>query len=80
MRWRSWLPLAGSVGIAAAGAGLTWKSNPLTGERSGLIVMFGDRASALPALILLGALLVALAGVVAPYQARDLRICCVTTR
>jgi hypothetical protein len=65
VRWNSWLPLAGSVTTAAAGAGLTWESNPLGGERSGLIVMFGDRAPALPALILLGALLVALAGVVA---------------
>lgn len=50
---------------AAAGASLTWESNPLGGERSGLIVMFGHRASALPALTLLSALLVTLAGAVA---------------
>jgi hypothetical protein len=59
------LPLAGSVATAAVGAGLTWESNPLGGERSGLIVMFGGRVSALPALILLGGLVVAFAGVVA---------------
>jgi hypothetical protein len=35
------------------------------GERSGLTVMFGDRASAPATLVLLGALIVALAGVVA---------------
>ena len=46
---RSWLPLAGSVATAAAGTGPTWESNPFGGERSGLIVMFGDRASELPA-------------------------------
>lgn len=50
---------------AAAGTGLTWESNPLAGERSGLIVMFGDNASTLPVLILLGALLVTLAGAAA---------------
>lgn len=59
------MPLAGSVLTAAAGTGLTWESNPLAGERSGLTVMFGHRASALPVLILLGALLTALAGVAA---------------
>jgi hypothetical protein len=65
MRGRSWLPLAGSVLTAVAGTGLTWESNALAGERSGLAVMFGHRASALPVLILLGALVMALAGVVA---------------
>jgi hypothetical protein len=59
------LPFAGSVVTAAAGAALTWDCNPLGGDRSGLIVMFGERASALPALILLGALLTALSGFVA---------------
>jgi hypothetical protein len=65
MRWTTWLPLAGSVLTAVAGAALTWESNPLTGESSGLIVMVGHRASAVPAMILLGALLVALTGAVA---------------
>jgi hypothetical protein len=59
------LPFAGSAVTAAVGAGLTWDCNPLGGERSGLIVVFGDRASALAALILLGAWLVALGGFVA---------------
>jgi hypothetical protein len=61
------LPLAGSVLTAAAGAALTWESNPFGGERSGLSVMFGHGASALPALIVLGALLLTLAGVVRTY-------------
>lgn len=44
---------------------MTWESNSLSGESSGLIVMFGHRASAVPAMILLGALLVALTATVA---------------
>ena len=59
------MPLAGPVVAAAAGAGLTWESNPLGGERSGLVVMFGRHAPVLPSLILLGALLVTLAGAAA---------------
>ena len=59
------MPLAGSVLTAAAGTGLTWESNPLARERSGLTVMFGYHASALPVLILVGALLTALAGAAA---------------
>ncbi|GIM94776.1 hypothetical protein [Paractinoplanes toevensis] len=62
------MPLAASVVTAAAGAGLTWESNPLGGERSGLLVMFGDRASALPVLILVGALLLTIAAVVATMR------------
>jgi hypothetical protein len=65
MRWRSWLLLSASVVIAAAGAGLPWAHNPLVAERSGLTVMFGDRASAPATLVLLGALTVVLAGIVA---------------
>lgn len=57
--------LSAPVAIAVAGAGLPWARNPLAGERSGLTVMFGDRASAPATLVLLGALMVVLAGVVA---------------
>ncbi|MGI5152991.1 hypothetical protein ACQEVC_42525 [Plantactinospora sp. CA-294935] len=45
--------------------GLPWARNPFVGERSGLTVMFGDRAPAPVTLILLGALMVVLAAVVA---------------
>ncbi|GGN98117.1 hypothetical protein GCM10010112_90920 [Actinoplanes lobatus] len=58
------MPLCAAVVTAAAGVGLTWESNPLTGERSGLSVILDHRAT-LPALIFLGALLMALADVVA---------------
>ncbi|MFF3853583.1 hypothetical protein [Micromonospora sp. NPDC002575] len=65
VRWRSWLPLCISLMVAAAGVGLTWESNPLGGERSGLAVMFGHRASVLLALVFLGSLLVAFGGAMA---------------
>jgi len=69
MRWTSWVPLAASVVTAAAGAALTWENNPLAGDRSGLNVLFGDDASAPPVLILLGGLLMAVAGIAHPRVA-----------
>jgi hypothetical protein len=63
MRWRSWLLLAGSVVMAAAGICLTWEGNPLGGQESGLNVMFGHGASAWTGYLFLGALPVAFAGV-----------------
>jgi hypothetical protein len=63
MRWRSWLLLAGSVVMAAAGIRLTWEGNPMGGQESGLSVMFGYGASASTGYLFLGSLLVAFAGV-----------------
>ncbi|MFI5894634.1 hypothetical protein ACIA5D_31490 [Actinoplanes sp. NPDC051513] len=59
------MQLSASALMAALGAGLTWATNPLEGKRNGLTVIFGDHASAPATLVLLGALMVVLAGVVA---------------
>jgi hypothetical protein len=64
------LLLSAPVVLAAAGAGLPWAHNRLVGERSGLTVLFRDRASMPATLVLLGALMVVLAGVVAAMAYR----------
>jgi hypothetical protein len=58
VRRESWWVVAASA-VAAAGVGLTWESNPLGGERSGLSVLFGHHHAIVPALVLVGGLLVA---------------------
>jgi hypothetical protein len=65
MRQRRWWLLSVAAVVIAAGAGLPWALNPVLGDRSGLVVLFGEDASVPVTLTLLGAVVMMLTGVAA---------------